>query len=66
LAAPLFETHQQLLLRKVVGRLGREECAAQLGVAVSLLDEWIHGDAIMPVRKLVVLAHVVDKVSRPS
>jgi hypothetical protein len=66
LAAPLFETHQQLLLRKVVKRIGREELAAQLGVPPLLLDEWMSGYATMPVRKLVVLAHVLDKVSRTS
>jgi hypothetical protein len=66
LAAPLFETHQQLLLRKVVNRIGREELAAQLGVPTLLLDEWMNGHATMPVRKLVVLADVVNKVSRTS
>jgi hypothetical protein len=58
------ETHQQLLLRKVVKHIGREELAAQLSVPASLLDEWINGHANMPVRKLVLLAQVQDKISR--
>jgi hypothetical protein len=66
MAAFLFETYEQLLLRKVVGRIGREECAAKLGVAVSSLDAWMRGSATMPDRSLVVLAQVVDKVLHPS
>jgi hypothetical protein len=65
-AAPLLETHQQLLLRNLVGRIGREELARQLGVPASSIDQWIHGDAPMPNRKLVVLAQVVHKVLYPS
>jgi hypothetical protein len=38
--------------------------AAQLSVPASLLDEWINGHANMPVRKLVLLAQVQDKISR--
>ena len=59
---PLAETHQQLLLRKLVKQIGREEVATHLGVPISLLDEWIEGHTTMPTRNLVVLAQVVDRV----
>jgi hypothetical protein len=64
LAAPLAETHQQLLLRKVVKLIGREDLATHLGVPAYLLDGWIDGHATMPIHKLVLLVQVLDKISR--
>jgi hypothetical protein len=59
----LAETHQQLLLRKMVERVGREDLATQLSVPAYLLDGWINGHATMPIHKLVLLVQVLDKIS---
>jgi hypothetical protein len=59
-------SHQQLLLRNMAERIGRDELATQLDVPASLLDEWMKHGKKMPIRKLVVLAHVVVKAWRNS
>lgn len=65
LVVPFFETHQQLVLRNMARRIGREELAAQLDVPASLLVEWMNGKE-MPMHKLIALARVVVRTWRNS
>ncbi|HSA71511.1 MAG TPA: hypothetical protein VLF65_18140, partial [Burkholderiales bacterium] len=61
LVVPFFETHQQLVLRNMASRIGREELAAQLDVPASLLVEWMNGKE-MPMHKLLALAALLGKL----
>ncbi len=54
------QTTKQHLLRKAAGLMGKEELAERLDVSQSLLEKWIDGDAVMPDRKLLKLANVLD------
>jgi hypothetical protein len=54
------QTTKQHLLLKAAGLMGKEELADRLDVSESLLEKWIGGDAIMPDRKLLKLANVLD------
>jgi DNA-binding transcriptional regulator YiaG len=59
----LTETTKQRLLKQAAQALGKEELAARLKVPVSTLEAWIGGHAMMPDRKLITLADVMDKVA---
>jgi hypothetical protein len=58
---------RQTLLRKAAALVGREELAAGLKVAPTLLDAWMNGQATVPDRKLAALADLLDGISnRPK
>jgi hypothetical protein len=67
LAATLREVPdtRQTLLRKAAALGGREELAAGLKVAPTLLDAWMNGLATVPDRKLAALADLLDDISNP-
>ena len=59
----MTQTTKQRLLEQAAQVLGKEELAALLKVPVSTLEAWIGGQAMMPDRKLIVLADVMDKAA---
>ena len=56
------DTAKRNLLERAAKRLGKEELAKRLDVPESLLAAWIGGNASMPDRKLLVLAHLIEKL----
>ena len=59
----MTQTTKQRLLKQAAEVLGKAELAASLKVPVSTLEAWIGGHAMMPDRKLIVLADVMDKAA---
>jgi len=53
-------------LRIAVARFGHYELAVALRAPPALLDAWIHGQATMPERKLLLLADLLEKASETS
>ena len=54
---------KQQLVKSAADLVGRNELAMHFGIAESLLDAWIRGDATMPDGKLLILATLLDKVA---
>ena len=54
------DTTKQNLLAAAAERIGRADLAKRLSVPESLLEAWMHGQASMPDRKLLVLAELLE------
>lgn len=62
LIRPLTHPTTQLVAR-AAALIGREQLIRQLEISASLLDDWIHGRAAMPPRKLFLLAAILEKAA---
>jgi hypothetical protein len=59
----LAETTKQQLLRRAVTLVGVEELAVALKAPASLVEAWMHGQASMPDRKLLLLTDFLAKLA---
>lgn len=60
----MHSTTKRHLLQRAMELMGRDQLAARLGIAETLLDAWIRGDVTMPDGKLLVLAAVLDEIAK--
>lgn len=58
------DTAKQHLLQRADLLLGRDEMARRLNVPSEVIETWIRGDATLPDGKLLVLACVLDSLTR--
>lgn len=61
-----MQTNKSDLLRSAAMLIGLESLATGLNVSVPVLQTWIDGPGSMPDRKLLNLADVLEKASRPE
>lgn len=61
-----MDTNKSELLRSAAAIIGLERLAAGLNVPVSQLRTWMDGQASMPDRRLLDLADLLEKASRPE
>jgi hypothetical protein len=56
------ESKRREILCSAADLMGRAELAVALKVRRRLLDTWLAGDALMPDRKFLALAEILDKL----
>jgi hypothetical protein len=55
------QTTRQELLRRAVELIGKKDVAIRLGVTQGVLDGWLTGYLLMPDRKFLALAELLEK-----
>ena len=58
------ESVRQRLLKYAEERIGRTELALQLKVSEPVVEAWLKGVAMIPNRKLLILADLIDSLSQ--